>query len=176
MCSLHGRPTVFTVLVYTHKHTSSNHLHKLTQAPPSHQNRHVWSGGVGCPRVLITSVWSLQAMQTLSLHLFSLCNWTLRPSGSSCCPLPPPSQPSHIYTHPVLSPAHSHMGVSNLSLATLHHSILHISLLTAQAVYLCVQLSCDTHIWSCSSIWLNQKQYPLYDNYCMSAHKKKIIS
>ncbi len=88
----------------------------------------------------------------------SLCNWTLRPPGSSCCPLPPPpSQPSHIYTPPILSPAHSHMGASNLSLATLHYSILHISLLTTRAVYLCVQLCCNAHIWFCSSIWLNQK-------------------
>ncbi len=163
MCSLHGRPTVFTVLVYTYKHPSPNHLLQLTLAPPTCQDGHVWSGRVGCPWVLITRAAESQCGVCKRCKLclcisLSLCNWTLRPPGSSCCPLPPPpSQPSHIYTPPILSPAHSHMWASNLSLATLHYSILHISLLTTRAVYLWVQLSCNAHIWSCSSIWLNQK-------------------
>ncbi len=141
MCSLHGRPTVFTVLVYTHKHPSSNHLLQLTLAPPSCRDGHVWSGRVGCPWVLITKAAESQCGVASDANFvsasLSLCNWTLRPPGSSCCPLPPPSQPSHIYTPPMLSPAHSHMGASNLSLAALHYSILHISILTAWAVYLC---------------------------------------
>lgn len=105
------------------------------------------------------SVWSLQAMQTLSLqHSLSVTGplECLALSFAHCLLLHL-SQAIYIYTPPNLSPAHSHTGASNLSLATLHYSILHISLLTMRAVYLCVQLSCNAHIWSCSSIWLNQK-------------------